>query len=270
MEKIPASVIAVVAEELGAHYTHTALNTLFEELGAPGEPPEGNKVDKCRAWLTRVNTLATGSPLEFLGDLIAELMEFEPAYNWPESLIIARKATADRITRQLGRHGLAYVSGGRVVGSHVQPTARTLTGLIEAHDLAGVKSEFERAFSQLESDPAAAVTAACALLEATFTHILELADSPVPSDRSVASLWKLVRELLGFDPEQHEDDHLRRVLGSLATIVQSIGEIRTRAGSAHGGSARRYRLQPRHARMVVSSAATLAIFCLETLFEKAR
>jgi hypothetical protein len=37
---IPNPVIAVVAEVLGQHYnSHSKLNTLLMEAGAPGEPP---------------------------------------------------------------------------------------------------------------------------------------------------------------------------------------------------------------------------------------
>ena len=42
-QKIPNSVIAVVADVLGDHYFNpTRLNVLFAGAGAPGNPPEGN------------------------------------------------------------------------------------------------------------------------------------------------------------------------------------------------------------------------------------
>ncbi len=42
---IPNPVVAVVAEVLGQHYySHSRLNTLFMEAGAPEDPPDGNCV----------------------------------------------------------------------------------------------------------------------------------------------------------------------------------------------------------------------------------
>jgi len=46
-QEIPNPVIAVIAEVLANHYAHSRLNTLFMESGAPGDPPAGNKVNKC-------------------------------------------------------------------------------------------------------------------------------------------------------------------------------------------------------------------------------
>jgi hypothetical protein len=46
--KVPNAVVAVVADVLGGYYySHTSLNTVFAEAGAPGEPPPGNCVRKC-------------------------------------------------------------------------------------------------------------------------------------------------------------------------------------------------------------------------------
>ena len=64
---IPNPVVAVVAEVLGEHYySHSKLNTLFMEAGAPGTPPEGNCVQKCLSWLNRVNADPAVDPFEIL------------------------------------------------------------------------------------------------------------------------------------------------------------------------------------------------------------
>ena len=65
--EIPNSVIGAVAEVLGSYYySHTRLNTLFMEHGAPGDPPMGNYVTKCSAGLKRCNNDASIQPLEVL------------------------------------------------------------------------------------------------------------------------------------------------------------------------------------------------------------
>ncbi|MBL8885226.1 MAG: abortive infection family protein [Phycisphaerales bacterium] len=266
-EKIPVPVIAVVADELANRYSHTKLDLLFHEHGAPGEPPPGNKIDKSSQWLRAINT-RSNDPLAVLGALIQELMEVGPPTWSGDESDKFHAARIERIQKQLAKHGLRYVPGGRILGATAAPQAKTLTDLIDARDLAGVKVELERAYSYVQSDPAGAATAACALLESVFVHVLELAVVPLPADKSVIPLWKSVRDLLDLVPDKIEDDDLKKVLGGLASIVHGVGELRTHAGSAHGRGSLRYKVLPRHARLVVASAVTIGLFVLETWFER--
>ena len=103
---IPPGVIAVVAEELGAFFTHTKLDNIFRIAGAPGDPPVGNKVDKCASWLTWTNKVSTEPPLDVLGVLLGEYMDAD--------VVLAddrRVAGRPRITGTLARSGLAYTRG---------------------------------------------------------------------------------------------------------------------------------------------------------------
>ena len=75
-ESIPRPVVAVVAETLATVYAGTRIKTLFEEHGAPGDPPAGGKVDMTRKWRLRVNE-ELSAPLAFLGAVLLELMETE-------------------------------------------------------------------------------------------------------------------------------------------------------------------------------------------------
>jgi hypothetical protein len=81
-------------------------------------------------------------------------------------------------------------------------------------------------------------------------------------------LWKVVREDLGFDPSQLEDNDLKKILSGIFSVVDGIGAFRTHASSAHGQGRKIYKLKPRHARLAIHSAHTLALFVLETWDEK--
>ncbi|WP_434026805.1 abortive infection family protein [[Pseudomonas] boreopolis] len=59
-------------------------------------------------------------------------------------------------------------------------------------------------------------------------------------------------------------DSLRRLLGNLGTITQSLAEIRNKYGTGHGKAADSKGLQPRHAKLAVGAASTLALFLQET------
>lgn len=79
--QIPNSVIGATASVIGQHYySHSKLDTLFMESGAPGEPPAGNCESKCASWLRRCNEDETVDALDVLGEVIQHFMELEP-YN---------------------------------------------------------------------------------------------------------------------------------------------------------------------------------------------
>jgi hypothetical protein len=108
--KIPRPVIYVVGETLGNWYfSHTKLNTLFGQLGAPGDPPPGNCVTKSQNWLFRVNNDPAMDPIGFLGELLLEFMtkELHDSPPWSEAF--------NRITKVLAKHGLAYDISGKIV-----------------------------------------------------------------------------------------------------------------------------------------------------------
>jgi hypothetical protein len=77
-----------------------------------------------------------------------------------------------------------------------------------------------------------------------------------------------VRKHLGFDPSTVEDQDLQQILSGLISITEGIGALRTHASSAHGAGKMSYKIEPRHARLAVHSAHTVALFILESWRKK--
>lgn len=77
MAPILPSIIGIMSPILSELYTHAQLNALFMAANFPGDAPEGNKIEKSRKWLRRVNT-DSDDPLKIFGVLIAEFMDAEP------------------------------------------------------------------------------------------------------------------------------------------------------------------------------------------------
>ena len=76
---IPNSTIGAVASVIAEYYySHSKLEALFMESGAPGDPPEGNCEKKCSSWLRRCNADTSIDALEVLGSIIQEYMDKEP------------------------------------------------------------------------------------------------------------------------------------------------------------------------------------------------
>ena len=261
--QIPKSVIDVVSEILGWHYTHRQLDPLFSECGAPGEAPVGiNKVDKCSAWLKRTNAEAGTDPMRVLGKLLEYYMDYEIPKSNPN--IAQWEDNRERIHRALARHGLTYEFGGMVLSNHGIGPQRSLDQILRTRDMPGIEEEFRRIEIALGRDPRGALTAACALLEALFKTYIEDEGLEMPRDQTIKPLWSVVSKALGLDPASLSDDDLKRTLSGLTSVVDGLGGLRTHAGSAHGRGRTRYRPEPRHARVVANSVSTLATFLLET------
>ncbi len=156
------------------------------------------------------------------------------------------------------------IANGRVLAA----PSRSLRQVLQDRDTGSAVEEFERALLHVESDPPAAATAACALLEAVFKVYVEKHDLVSPKKPTIKPLWKVVSGHLGFSPGQIQDDDLKRILSGMSSVVDGIAALRTHAGTAHGRGGMRYRLKPRHARLAVHSAHTLATFILESWDEK--
>lgn len=263
--KVPNPVLAVVADILSTRYSHAQLDLLFAEKGAPGDPPQGSKPVKCQLWLNTINKGCT-DPLTVVGGLIENMMEEVPAssfYGGNNDEHIKQRNS--RIEAALSRHGLRYSNGGHLYPVSGLAPSRTLDMILRSRDLTALTAEFNRAESTLATDPAAAMLAACAILEAFCKVYIE--DNPgleMPGVATLKPLWAVVQKHLGLDPAALVDDDLKRILGGLASVVDGLGAARTHASSAHGRGRNAYKVEVRHARLSVNAAHTLAVFLLET------
>lgn len=259
-KQLPVPVCAVVGDVLGGFvYHHTTLETLFYEAGAAGEVPEGNCVTKCQTWLKRMHT-DVADPTAVLGKVLEQFMEVDHPGKDEEQQTGRRK-----VTDILMRFGLSYHQGGLILGAMNALPTKSLRQVLKDRDLAGVDKEFERAMANVETDPPAAITAACSILESLFKVYIEDTDGlGMPSDQSLKPLWRTASKHLGLDPSAIEDEDIKKVLSGLSSVVDGIGSLRTHAGSAHGRGRRVYRLQARHARLAIHASHTLVSFFLET------
>jgi hypothetical protein len=259
---IPPAVIIVVGDALGAYYySHKRLERLFATAGAPGEPPPGNCVYKCQEWLRRASEDPAVDTDRLLGRLLTEFFE-EPTREW-ESDPESKRKQREAVRQVLRDNGLSY-QNGQVFGGAVGAPAKTLDALLRARDTPAIEQEFHRAVESADKDPGAAVTAACAVVEAFCKVYLHDEGKPLPTKQDVQHLWQAVRDELGLDPKRIEEADLKSILVGLGAVVSGLGAFRTHAGSAHGRGRNIYRPEPRHARLAVHAAHSLVVFLLET------
>jgi hypothetical protein len=89
-----------------------------------------------------------------------------------------------------------------------------------------------------------------------------------PAKQDLKPIWTIVRKDLGFDPSTIEDQDLQTILSGMISVVEGIGAFRTHASSAHGAGKKHYKLEPRHARLAIHAAHTIALFVLESWRKK--
>jgi hypothetical protein len=264
--EISLAIRRIVGEVLSGSYTHRELVTLFLEAGAPGDVPrEGNKATTCSAWFKQCSGFKDVDPFVVLGKVIGPFMDSADLEPYRDER--AQKAIQDgreRIVRIMAREGLSYRCGGIVFGQSVSAPSRSLAETIRDRDLPAVTGEFDRALATVATDPPAALTAACAILESLCKIYIEDEGLAMPSDQSIKPLWGVVQKHLGLDPAAIPDSDLKPILGGMSAIVDGIGAWRTHKGSAHGRGRKAYKPEPRHARLAVHAAHTLATFVLET------
>lgn len=270
--RLPAHLISVLSEELADSETHATMNSLFMYANAPGDPPDGNKLTKAQAWLRRINTDESCDPLEIVGYLIEGYMEpslREKKFPWEEEPTITeyQEKRIERIKQALARASLQYISGARVCHISGSPS-RSLKDIISKLDYSSIDQEFERALKNVESSPREAVSAACNILESIFKTYIDEEKLPMPKKQDLQPIWKVVRDDLGLDPSKIEDRDLQEILSGMFATVSGVGALRTHASSAHGSGKKVYNLKPRHARLAVHSAHTLATFVLESWQDK--
>lgn len=265
MAKIPHSIIGVVAPILDDHYTHTQLNALFMQYSFPGDPPAGNKTDKCIGWMRRANNECDNA-LDLLGNLIGEMMDADYPDPEDDPFPHIRPDPRAKIGAALGKEGLSYHRGGKILGAALSGPARSLADLLKNGGGAdAIEKEYDRAYKAVESDPEAAVTAACAILESLCQTYLDAQGLSLPTSLTLGPLWNATAKHLGLAPGTIADDDLKRILTGLYGVADGVAALRSHQGSAHGRSAKAtYKLKPRHARLAVHAAHTMAVFVLET------
>ena len=273
---LPIAICAVVNQVLSG--SHATLETLFKNAGATGEPPALAHSTKWKIWLKTTSDDPSTNSYQILGKILEETMEVEPLENeskscfWLDkeyknahSLWIAKK---QRIESVLQNNGLKYQKGGKIVETGTGLVTEALSKALDEHDFDTIYIEFNRAIETVEKDPGAAITAGCSLLEALFKTYLKEKKIDLPPKETIKPLWKLVNNELGLDPKNQTEADLQKILTGMVSVVDGTGSLRTHAGSAHGGGELRYKVKPRHARLLINSAHTLALFLIETWKER--
>ena len=188
-----------------------------------------------------------------------------------ENLRLNALHTFDSLKKWLEQDGFEY-TGCRLVavGRDVQLRAlSTTTANLDAPEL---HRQIQRMYDSIEDDPALAIGTAKELVETACKTILAERDVSIDSTCDLGELVKETRKVLGLLPEDIPEaakgaETVRRLLGSLGTIAQGLGELRNLYGTGHGKHGKARGLRQRHARLAAGAASTLVTFLFEAHLE---
>jgi hypothetical protein len=191
---------------------------------------------------------------------------------------------AEAFNEVLRPEGWELVSGKKRVGGlplwsarPVAPDRRVLTDA--ADEIADtLSSEYmarliQRMEASIDTDPDLAIGTAKEFVESVCKAILDVRLTEYDEKEDIQGLVRLVAAELHLSPKGIRDEHtaaetIRRLLGQLAAIVQSLAELRNAYGSGHGKGLGASRLQPRHAQLAVNASITVCHFLYETSVER--
>jgi len=158
---------------------------------------------------------------------------------------------------------------GRYVGVIGAPGISAAKEILSGSDVTYVAQQITRMEAAVNSDPGLAIGTAKELIETCCKTILNERNVDFSSSLDIPQLVKLTSKELKLTPDDIEDqakaaETIKRLLSNLATITQGIAELRNKYGTGHGKAAKTKGLSPRHAKLAVGAASTLAVFLVET------
>ncbi len=172
--------------------------------------------------------------------------------------------TAAALRRWLLRDGIKEHEGRLVLPGH-----RILDDALFPLDAPELQRQIDRMRGSVDNDPGLAIGTAKELVETVCKTILS--DRGIPPEKSwdVPRLVKETRKVLTLLPSDIDDsakgaEVIRVLVNNLSTLLNALAEVRNLYGTGHGKHGRARGVRPRHARLAVGAAATLATFLFET------
>lgn len=269
-DRIPTAIIGLLSQVFPDRYTQAGVDSLFLTAGAPEPIPAGSKATKVQAWLRQTNKVSP-EPLKVLGLILDDFMEMqiESRAFWSDSTDYAAKLEAEkvRVREALARDGLIYLRGGTITKGAAVATL-SLEENVKKHGLTSVDIEIKRAFTMIEQDPHAAAQYAGNVLEATLKAYLDHKQVAYKSSDTLVDLWKLAAAQIGLRAADWDSKDLKKIASGLHSIVDGIAHLRNTKSGAHGRSEEQRQninIKPRHARLAIHSAHTVAAYVLELI-----
>ncbi|MCL1994161.1 MAG: abortive infection family protein [Spirochaetes bacterium] len=165
--------------------------------------------------------------------------------------------------------------GWRCINSVNIVIQNQVRNLIQSFDSEHIRVQIEAMNIAIDKNPYDAIGKAKELLETCCKTILNYNGIVLDTSWDVIRLTKETCNVLKLTPDDiantnKASETIKRLLGNLSVISQSMAELRNSYGSGHGKDAKFKGLSPRYARLAVGASVTAVHFLWETYQEKQR
>jgi len=203
-------------------------------------------------------------------NVLKSAIEYENSMTFMSSSsgVEAAKLATKKLIEILKQDDFQFVDGRIVTGAGMS----SLDDIKEAaaqFDAKHLVEQIRRIEQSVDTDPALAIGTAKELVETCCRTILSERGKPVAGTPDIPILIKQTFKELNLLPDDIPEQAkgsgiIKRLLSNLATIGQGLAEIRNLYGTGHGKEGATQPIRPRHAKLAVGAASTLAVFLFET------
>ena len=122
----------------------------------------------------------------------------------------------------------------RLEGLDHAPSDGMISEVLRTFDEEGVHAVWSKALERRTTDPEGAITTARTLLETVIKHILKGLSINYTDRDDLPKLYNKVAKPLNLAPNQHSEEPIKSILGSVMNLVNSISTLRNRLSDSHG------------------------------------
>lgn len=214
------------------------------------------------------NISAVKCVLEIFETILRKAQQHAETENFGDNWQDERKREYEDLVHFIQKDGFQWVDDRLVQGASI-PSINGVKKVTVSFDAKHLQDLIRRMESSVDSDPDLAIGTAKELIESCCKTILAECGNPLPGSPDIPTLTKATLKELklvpsGIPNEARGADVIKRLLSNLSTVGHSLAELRGLYGSGHGKHGNTKGLSPRHAKLAVGSAATLATFLFET------
>lgn len=177
-------------------------------------------------------------------------------------------SAGEKLAETLRRDGFTVDSRWRISSELISFSPEALSSL---KDAAAIHEHLRRLNDIVETDPRLAISVARDLVESAAKLILTEIEIPYSPSADLPELTKAAALALGLHASvidastSDAQASLRKMLGALNVLAQTLTELRNQVGVGHGRESVPLWVKPRHARLVAGAASIWCQMVLETL-----
>lgn len=282
--KIPDRLIGYISNNLEDYYTHDDIDIFFKNKYKINITDKnfGSKSKRIKAELMNLNDKKDINQLKVLGEFISIFIDKdkEECQLFGDNI----NEIKEKFKEKLKEFQLEYKIDSHDYNGNIVRINSNNIDIIQLSnlDLNYVNEQINKCKEKINSkDYDGSITNARTLLETIFKKILKEIDNvnyeKNNNKGNIDELYDLIKDKLNLNPSKTDNVIFKTILSSLINIIKSIKEIADNGGSDRHApdnkinnscSAKGYKIDERHAKLLVNSTLTVSEFIVSVYNNK--